>query len=183
VVKNNLQNLARKMYDKNILLKKYTNKNSLNSVSVREVHGYVTQKFRPVPIVGEKLRDLRSGLVFGIYIFFRLETLQRFRRLRKVDMYRRRTQETRERAFLIGTLLRWTGSERDNEKNISILYMDKWFNRLQFNFRSSAVNFLGIAQWDLRSFFRSYKFFLGRKNAHGKWLSESLKKRPGRWLL
>lgn len=157
--------------------------NFLVSVLTRKAHGYVASRLREAPIINDKLRDLRCGLAFGMFIFFRLETLQRFRRLRKVDMYRRRTRETREKIFIVGTLLRSTSSEREGERTISILYMDKWFNRLQFDFRVTAVNFLGIAHWDLRSFFRSHKFFLGRRNGHRTWLAQSLKKRPGRWIL
>jgi len=165
------------------LNRKILQNNFLQVVNKRFKHGYVVQHFQSTSGIKTVLNELRCGLVFGMYIYFRLETLSRFRRLRRVDMYRRRSEETRELIFVMGTLLSLTKSTREDETGVRIVYMDKWFNRFQFDFRSSAINFLGIARWDLRSFFRPYKFFLGRKNAHNKWLSESLKKRPGRWLL
>jgi len=155
----------------------------INLIFKRTIHGYSSKRLKFGPFRGPDLRSLRCGLVFGIFIGFRLEMLSRFRRLRKSDMYRRRTVETRENIFILGTLINWSSSERDRETNVSLMYMDKWCNKCHFNFRTSAFNVFGLAQWDLRSFFRSYPFYLGRKNHATAFLSDAIRANPGKWQL
>jgi len=166
------------------MIKILYNKNIYNNfASKRYIHGYVSKRLKLGPFKGPDLRSLRCGLVFGIFIGFRLDILNRFRRLRKADMYRRRTAETRENIFIVGTLINWSSSERDRETGVSLIYMDKWCNKCHFSFRTSAFNVFGLAQWDLRSFFRSYPFYLGRKNHATSFLNGLVKDNPGRWQL
>jgi len=90
------------------MIKILYNKNIYNNfASKRYIHGYVSKRLKLGPFKGPDLRSLRCGLVFGIFIGFRLDILNRFRRLRKADMYRRRTAETRENIFIVGTLINW----------------------------------------------------------------------------
>lgn len=152
-----------------------------NFILRRSIHGYVSERLKVGPFKGSDLRDLRCGLVLGIFIGFRLEILDRFRRLRKTDMYKRRTSETRENIFLMGTLMSWASSQRDKETGLSLMYMDKWLNKCHFFFRASAYNVFGFAQWDLRSFFRPYSFYKGRKNYSNSFLIDSIKNSSNKW--
>jgi len=165
VERSNRQNLVKRRMDS--IISRSNNReqaNFLYSNSVRFRHGYVTRSFQQAKLVKQASQNLRCGWVLAVYIYFRLETLSRFRRLRRVDMYRRRTLESREPVFIVGTLLASRASAREGETGMRIVYMDKWFNRFQFDFRSSAINFLGFANWDLRSFFGPRKSLrLGRK--------------------